>query len=218
MAAKQTELLIQESFAQLYQKKNWRNITVTEICKEAGISRATFYTYYQNISELLDQIESTTRSDVAKIRRRWSNFDYTNMDFDRPAPVYLEIYHYVQQHQSIYNALFGNYADARFILEYYEDVKDHFLSIAKSHSLSSPRLDLLASMYAGGIYGLGRMVANEGKDISLMDMAYFNTYAVLDMLKTASYDEHKQDVGEDFREMSYLSRSVLYKVPRRLAR
>ena len=42
----------------LLKKKAFDYITVSEICKTAGVNRSTFYLHYENIGELLDE---TTR-------------------------------------------------------------------------------------------------------------------------------------------------------------
>ena len=48
---------IKDTFIKLYKKKGLSNITVTMLCKEAGISRSTFYAYFEDIYDLLEHIE-----------------------------------------------------------------------------------------------------------------------------------------------------------------
>lgn len=55
--ARYTEEMIRKEFLRLLQEKPLSKITVSEICKGAGINRATFYKHYLDVYDLLDHIE-----------------------------------------------------------------------------------------------------------------------------------------------------------------
>ena len=55
---KLTKQIIKQSFFTLLKEKPVSKITVTKICEESGINRTTFYKYYLDVWDLLDQIES----------------------------------------------------------------------------------------------------------------------------------------------------------------
>ena len=48
-----TALLMDEALLLLLEKKDYDFITVTEICKKAGVNRTTFYLHYDSIEDLL---------------------------------------------------------------------------------------------------------------------------------------------------------------------
>lgn len=52
-----TKEKIRKTFFQLLNKKNFSDITVTEICQIAEINRTTFYKHYLDINDLLEKIE-----------------------------------------------------------------------------------------------------------------------------------------------------------------
>ncbi len=54
---KYTKKIIRDTFLDLLQEKEINKITVSEICKNADINRATFYRYYIDVYDLLDKIE-----------------------------------------------------------------------------------------------------------------------------------------------------------------
>ena len=54
-----TKQNIKEAFWKLYTQGGISKVSVTQICKLAGYNRSTFYTYYQDIYEVLDAIEET---------------------------------------------------------------------------------------------------------------------------------------------------------------
>lgn len=53
-----TKLLIRRSFTDLLKTKPIQSISVKELSDRAGINRGTFYTHYQDIYALLEEIEN----------------------------------------------------------------------------------------------------------------------------------------------------------------
>lgn len=53
---KYTEQKIKNAFLKIKDKKALSDITITEICKKAEISRPTFYKYYNNTLDVLENI------------------------------------------------------------------------------------------------------------------------------------------------------------------
>ena len=62
----QTEEKIKRSFMKLYAKRALREISVTDICREAGINRCTFYLHYDCIEDMTGQIRGEILSEVTK--------------------------------------------------------------------------------------------------------------------------------------------------------
>lgn len=52
-----TRMVIQQSFLELLARKPAARITVTEICQQVQINRATFYKHYQDVPALLEAME-----------------------------------------------------------------------------------------------------------------------------------------------------------------
>lgn len=55
---KLTENVICNSFLQLLKEKEFRQITVADVCRASGINRGTFYLHYRDINDLIDFINS----------------------------------------------------------------------------------------------------------------------------------------------------------------
>ena len=53
-----TKMLIRKEFTQLLKEKPVQSITVRELCERTGINRSTFYNHYQDVYDLLEQIEN----------------------------------------------------------------------------------------------------------------------------------------------------------------
>ena len=54
-----TRRLLQEGMLRLLAHDKLENISVTALCKESGINRATFYNHYTSPSQLLQEMEKT---------------------------------------------------------------------------------------------------------------------------------------------------------------
>lgn len=65
-----TKRLLKESLLRLMEKKNIRNITVSELCEEAQINRSTFYNHYGCPADVLKEMEIGMVRDLDEISRR----------------------------------------------------------------------------------------------------------------------------------------------------
>lgn len=59
-----TRTMIRKAFLELLREKPIQSISIKELCAQAGINRGTFYTHYEDIYDLLHQIEADMVADV----------------------------------------------------------------------------------------------------------------------------------------------------------
>lgn len=64
-----TKKLLQEGLLRLLEVKSLDKISVTELCRESGINRATFYNHYNSPQELLTSIEEKVKQELDLIIR-----------------------------------------------------------------------------------------------------------------------------------------------------
>ncbi len=69
MMSEQTKMALKNSFLELYAQKGISGVTVGAITKKAGYNRCTFYNYYTDVQEMLEEIESSV---LTEIRERLS--------------------------------------------------------------------------------------------------------------------------------------------------
>lgn len=62
-----TKRLLQEGLLRLLETKDLEKISVTELCREAGINRATFYNHYDSPQSLLADIELNIRAKMEEM-------------------------------------------------------------------------------------------------------------------------------------------------------
>ena len=62
-----TKTAIKDGMLELLSQMNFNYITVSSLCREAGVGRATFYTHYTGLTDVIDElaedaIDATKRS------------------------------------------------------------------------------------------------------------------------------------------------------------
>ncbi len=64
-----TKQAIHTAFIELYQKRSFDKISVKELCIQAHVARTTFYSYYNNIAELKEEIEDELIDGILEIAK-----------------------------------------------------------------------------------------------------------------------------------------------------
>ena len=62
-----TRHIIQSTFLELLKEKPVNKITVKELCDKAEINRGTFYKHYQDVYDLMEQLEEEALADLEKL-------------------------------------------------------------------------------------------------------------------------------------------------------
>lgn len=73
-----TQQLLKDAFMKIYSQKNYFNITVKEICQEAGVHRSTFYLHYENIDSLLREIEDILLEQIKDVSNPLNRYNFNN--------------------------------------------------------------------------------------------------------------------------------------------
>lgn len=77
----QTKKSIHIAFMELYDRQDYEKITVKELCANTPIARTTFYSYYNNIDDVKNEIEDSMINDLLEVTKKISQGDILNMDF-----------------------------------------------------------------------------------------------------------------------------------------
>lgn len=114
---KNTTKSIKQALFALLEEKPLSKITVTELCREADVNRATFYLHYTDIYDALDKIEL---SYVEEMRENDARFGMDGkVDF-------LWIVEFIKRHSSFYKATFINNIPTRFMDEFYSELSRNY--------------------------------------------------------------------------------------------
>ncbi|MEY8600851.1 MULTISPECIES: TetR/AcrR family transcriptional regulator [Staphylococcus] len=140
----------------LLEKRALPDITVSDICNGANITRATFYKYYKNIDILYKNIKTQTLNELFGNPYVFFNKHQNILD----AQLYLanQVFHYIIHHRYLFKTLMLN--DPRFNLDMYNYFKENYINFLSNTIVNNHNLEIddqflctyIASAYTGIIY------------------------------------------------------------------
>lgn len=148
-----TKKLLQEGLLRLLENKSLDKISVTELCKESGINRATFYNHYCSPSDLLSSIEEKIINELTAIVNKHKPTNDVASMVEATC-----VYFYENKHTIL--ALHNCHADAQITVFLYtinEEYQLFRLSTKFSQYLPSLRqggLHLISTFFYSGCYNL----------------------------------------------------------------
>ena len=112
---------IEKVFIELLQTKSLNEITVSDICKRAGLNRTTFYANYTDIYGLADAIRDKLEVAVSDLYRDEITQGFNSND-------YLKLFRHIKENQIFYQTYFKLGYDNKYkIISYDTDLaKKHF--------------------------------------------------------------------------------------------
>lgn len=100
---------IERAFIELLQTKELKDISVTDICKETGLNRSTFYSNYLDVYDLADKVIEKIKGDFFEL------FDHKPNEKDGAVIMFTHI----KENQLFYNTYFKlNYDEKHTIYNY----------------------------------------------------------------------------------------------------
>lgn len=156
-----TRLLIRKSFMELLSKEPIQNITIKELCNLAGINRGTFYHHYDDIYDLLHQIEDKLLADLQSALmpllltadKEWS-----------PSEICTEIFRCLKENSDICIVMLGEYSDKKFVDELLQMGKKWCILTYSQYFKKTPQrqIEYYYSFVSSGCVGLLRQWLDEG--------------------------------------------------------
>lgn len=112
---------IEKVFIDLLQSKELKQISVSDICKRAGLNRTTFYANYTDIYALADSIRDKLESNLSVLYEKERTRKTNSND-------YLKLFRHIKENPIFYKTYFKlGYDDSYKILDYDTDLaRQHF--------------------------------------------------------------------------------------------
>lgn len=126
-----TKRLLQEGLLRLLETKDLEKISVTELCRESGINRATFYNHYCSPQDLLTDMEMQMTAELDHLMKHPTEPDDALAQMESFCV-------YMQEHKYAIIVLSRCHADA--------DLAETFFQLNKAFPPRKPRSKLTASM------------------------------------------------------------------------
>lgn len=117
----QTRKNLMDAFWDLYRKEGIKKISVKEIVHRAGYNRSTFYKYFTDIYDVLEQIEASALPDIEKHQNIMMKSSFY--------PSLKHLFEVYRVNQKYYVVLLGKNGDPA----YQEKIKNAFKTLARPH-------------------------------------------------------------------------------------
>ncbi len=150
---RKTRAQLRAGLARLMQKKNIREITVTELVDEVDINRSTFYLHYEDIYQMLESIEQEIMEEIRLSIT--SNPIEPLTSTDKAQSFLVHIFTYLEENREICNALLGPHGDMAFVEQTEKLVAETvFESLTNQFPKTTPDLLYTYSFCLTGLVGM----------------------------------------------------------------
>lgn len=152
-----TKRLLKDGLFRLLEQKNIDKVNVTELCKESGINRATFYAHYGTPYDVLTEIEHKMIDEIMReTERLWKQRG--SLDFRVSTEIMCQ---YFYDHADVLRVLLRNFSGqdfARMLNQTYQKILDS--SILKDADKDNIKL-MTAYLAGGGIFLLSTWLSED---------------------------------------------------------
>ncbi len=119
-----TKKMIRTALFDLLEKKNFHDITISDITEMADINRGTFYLHYEDKFDLLNKIEDEALDQIIQYAKEVDfsevfQFDERGMirEIIKPIPFIQMIIDFFKENRALAMAILGKNGDPRFVMK-----------------------------------------------------------------------------------------------------
>jgi AcrR family transcriptional regulator len=137
-----------DGFWTLYCEKRIDKITVKEITQKSGYNRSTFYEYFIDVYDVLEQIENSIIPNINEL----PPIAMPAGDLGMPLDMFMELY---EQNNKYYSVLLGDNGDAAFASKLKNSIKPMLKDALKYHvKVSETELDYILEYILSAMIGI----------------------------------------------------------------
>lgn len=131
---------IREVFLKQLENSPVEKITVTSVCKDAHINRGTFYRYFHDVYELLEDIENSLLKEISDYTKLLADSEISD---EKAVLSLLEIF---KKNNAVFKSIHDNTENTAFGKKIYETVYEPFLTVFEKR-IDSKYSDNLLYLY-----------------------------------------------------------------------
>ena len=108
---RRTKKLLTQGLIQLMQEKQIKDITVRELADLVDVNRGTFYLYYRDIFDMLEQIET-------EIFERFNQIISAHQEgriLSQTQPMFSDLFHFIAENEEMCRTLLSTNGDIKFL-------------------------------------------------------------------------------------------------------
>lgn len=140
------------SLTKLLKRKPLTHIKVTELCREAGINRGTFYFHYQEVGEVFkeffEEIMEDLKESYHEPYRHTDKLDVENLD-----PKTVRIFHHIKKYEDFYYIILSKEVSTEYYYMLFDEIRKICIEDKNVVPTGKPN-DYLYSYSANAILGL----------------------------------------------------------------
>lgn len=180
----ETKRHIRKVFLDLYQEKGVDGVTVNELCRQAGIVKSTFYTYFEDKYSVLEEIENELLDSLAEVNSNLETIDITTVLKGNPLSQASETVDFILENLETYRAIMGPKGDASFEVRWRRNIEASFRDRFIKEKGDPRSAGLACTIFSSTLLGIYRYFIFEAPDITKENFAVImgNTfkYALMD--------------------------------------
>jgi AcrR family transcriptional regulator len=144
----QTKQNLIEAFWYLYCEKGIEKITVREITQKAGYNRGTFYEYFIDVYDVLEQIEQSLIPALDEL----PPITMPNENIGMPLNIFMKVY---EQNSKYYSVLLGDNGDPAFVSKLKNSIKPTLKqAFSENHDIDSIEFDFILEYVLSAMIGI----------------------------------------------------------------
>ena len=149
LRVRHTKQVLKDALTKILRRKSIDQITVTELCKTAGINRNTFYSHYSSPASLMEEIEQRFCDElIEQVMEPFSRQDYYTM--------LRQVCEFIYQHRDISEIVIMQKFDDHFVQLIFNACSEYTTSFWTSHGVTAVDYQFLFRYMSGGSYALIR--------------------------------------------------------------
>lgn len=148
-----TKQNLKDAFWSLYKTKRINQISIKEITDKAGYNRGTFYLYYQDVYDMLNQIQGEILDQLDDISQTMINLVISEKNSTEDSSKFFK---YFKENIEYISVLFGENGDAYFQAKYKELLKNYIREHLRIEEIdySEETIDFSLEFFISGVIGL----------------------------------------------------------------
>lgn len=176
-----TQNAIRKAFNQLVQTKEMSEISVSELTELAGITRSTFYMYYDSVAAVRDQVENEIFAYIDKVM---SEQDWVQCMVN-PYPLLSTIGREITKYDEFNRYILCSNNTGRLLDKVNERVVMSFIEYSKTHDMDIDvaRAKYIAAFVSAGIAECFKIWYNHKSSLSLEELCRRMSEIVTEGLK-----------------------------------
>ena len=159
-----TKQTIKDAFWELYKDKKIERITVKDITLKAGYNRSTFYAYFTDVYDILDQIEEDLMPGIEHLPPIDTSREHNPDFFENIITIY-------EKNSTYYSVLLSENGDPRFAIKMKNVFKSMMIkAITNRVNISPEEIDYALEFLVGATLSIVKHWFDQDKNIPMQQL------------------------------------------------